>query len=142
MNKAQAIEILNAKLERTDFDEWVVELIQKFETLPEESYASCQDFYDLRVTIQTYRKPSARKTLTKRKTTYLELGVPISTATEKAIGFVTGTNNKHGSNYREFVQWVAKSQIIEQDDKTFIPAWIVSNEMIWHCVDKNSTITQ
>jgi len=47
----------------------------------------------------------------------------------------------HGSRYIEYIAWVADSLIIEQDDKKYIPVWIVVEKGLWDFVNKDDKIT-
>jgi hypothetical protein len=142
MVKSEALEILNAKLERTDGEDWVQELIEKFNTVPENAYANCNDFLDLRIVINEYKKPSNRKPSATKKVAYLELTTSIEYTSEKAIGFGNGNNGMHGSNYKEYIQWIPNSKIVEVDNKIFIPAWIVAKNNLWDVVNKENKIVK
>lgn len=141
MTKDQAQKILEAKFERTE-DEFFQELLMKLPSLPEEAYEKCGTFQELRLVIETYKKPSTRKSSASKTNTYYELIVPVADATEKAIGVVTSENHKHGSNRREHIQWIPMSQIIEENEKFYIPTWIISKNMMWNVVNRNSKMVK
>jgi len=83
------------------------------------------------------RKKSSKPT----KKAYYALIYSGDRFTEKATGFITGSNNMHGAKHMVYVEFVANSLIIEQDDKKYIPAWIVSDKGLWDFVNKEDKIT-
>ena len=84
--------------------------------------------------------PKIRKV--KKSETYVALKSNLAlNATDKAFGIPTGTNNKHGSNYKVFYEYVAFSICKEIDNKTYCPLWIANNSQISDNFEFNDKIT-
>jgi len=144
MLKDEAKAILDAKFEKVsddqDWEEIFSSLYNKFDSVPDELFHECISFVDVRTVIQNYKVKSSRKAPTRK--TYSKLEAPIDSATEKAIGIVTGSNNMNGSNYKEYTSWLPTSQVIEEDGKVYIPNWLVNSNNMWGFVNSNDRITR
>jgi len=119
--------------------EYFLKMADKCELIPVEEFDKINQG-DARNLVESYKIKKTIKTR-KAKKAYYALIAKCDRVTEKAIGFVTGTNHLHGSGYREYVEWIADSLIIRQDEKEYIPAWIIAEKGLWDFVNKKDKIT-
>lgn len=152
MKREVAFKVLNDRLSRDierENDE-MVELIQdyliKLNKFTNEQFENQfkQDlsFNEIRIFLDMNSPKITKKTIKKTKETYYKFVGTYDRVTEKAFGIVTGTNGQNGSNYREFIEWVPFSQVMEENNNTYIPTWLVRKNNLWDFINKNETITK
>jgi hypothetical protein len=138
MNKLEALSKLNEFIERNKIEDEAEYLLGKYNQMGE------SDFDDCTSSGSVYHKivgwAPKRKTVARKTQNQAYYAASIDRVTEKAYGFVTGSNNLHGNRYREYITWVAQSVCVDRDDKTYIPAWIISKDSLWDSIDKNDKI--
>ena len=120
--------------------EYYNRMADKCESIPVEEFDKISQG-EARALVEGYKIKKTTKTRKATKKAYYALVAKCDRVTEKAIGFITGTNHLHGSGYREYVEWIADSLIIRQDDKKYIPAWIIAEKGLWDFVNKDDKIT-
>jgi len=142
MNKIQALEMLNQFIERQAIEEELPELLNKFDQMTDNDFSECTSKGDVYHKVNCWSKPKTKRkpSTTPKNQIYYKLDIPIQEATEKAIGIVTGSNNLHGSNYREFIEWIPQSQCKTIEKDIYIPTWIISKNGLWDFVDKESKV--
>ena len=129
------------RLSENEPEDYYYQFIAKCDIVPDEIFASMENRSDIRPTVIEYKIPKVKKPRKPSKKAYYELIYSGDRFTEKATGFVVGNNGMHGSRYIEYIAWVADSLIIEQDNKKYIPVWIVSEKSLWDFVNKEDKIT-
>jgi len=141
MNKIQALEKLNQFIERICSEDELPELLVKFEQMTDNDFSECIASNQVYHAIVGWSKPRAkRKPSTSKIQAYYKL-LQIDSATEKAIGVITGTNGCVSRGARsEFIQWIPLSQTKTIDNQTFVPAWIISKNDLWDYIDKESKV--
>lgn len=138
MNKLEALSKLNGFIERNKIEDEAEYLLGKYNQMGEAEFDDCVSGGSVYHKINDWIPK--RKLATRKPKNQAYYAAEIDTVTEKAVGFVTGCNNLHGNNYREYITWVAQSICVDYDGKTYIPAWIVSKDGLWNSVDKNDKI--
>jgi len=141
MDKIQAFENLNKFIDRHNIEEELPELLAKFEQMTDNDFVECTASNQVYHKINGWSKPRVKRkhSTTPKTQTYYKL-IQIDRVTEKAYGVVIGSNNMHGSNYKEFIEWIPASQIKEIDKNIYIPTWIIAKSNLWNSIDKESKI--
>ena len=129
------------RLSENEPEDYYYQFIAKCDIVPDEIFAGMENRSDIRPTVIEYKIPKVKKPRKPSKKAYYALVAKCDRVTEKAIGFIIGTNHLHGSGYMEYVEWIADSLIIRQDDKKYIPAWIIAEKGLWDFVNKEDKIT-
>lgn len=145
MKKDQILEILRKRLIteiENDDEEWIEELndlIEKIEGAPiqhiEETYAEEINLNEIRLYVGLNRHKPKRKRKKSSTTTYYKFIGTFDEVTEKAFGIITGTNEMHGVAYRVYYEWIPFSQVVKENDKTYIPAWLINTKGIQKMID-------
>ena len=148
MAKARAKQYFLNRISKARFEEDIEamqeyqRLLEKCDIIPNETFEIWENQGNNTLhSVNGYKIP--KKSTKPRKTTqkvYYALGAPIDRITEKAVGIVTESNNLHGTAYKEYLTWIPNSQIIKQDNKIYISAWIVSENNIWDFINKKDSI--
>ena len=136
--------IAKAQLEEdTEATEEYQRLLEKCDIIPNEIFEQWENTgANILHNVNGYKISKVKSTKPRKATqkVYYALGAAVDKLTEKAIGIITGSNNLHGTAYAEYLTWIPCSQIIEQDGKIYIPAWIVSENNIWDFINKKDSI--
>jgi hypothetical protein len=122
---------------------YFLHMMDKFNKIPFELISNETKGLKILRIVDEWKAPKvARKINPDSKKAYFKLDEVIDYSTEKAIGIVTGSNNLHGNAYREYVEWIPTSQILDINGKVYLPAWLISKKGFWKYVDKEDKITQ
>ena len=129
------------KLSENEPEDYYFQFIAKCDIIPNKIFASMENRSDIRPEVINFKIPKVKKPRKLSKKAYYALIYSGDRFTEKATGFITGSNNMHGARHMVYLEFVANSLIIEQDDKKYIPAWVVIEKGLWDFVNKDDKMT-